>query len=164
MAQTFNPAERRALAIVESDLPDSLTPFADVAAAAGMTEDEVIGLMQKLRETGVIRRFGASIRHQRAGFTHNAMVAWAATREQADACAADLLTNQFVSHAYFRPCSAPDWPYTFYTMVHGRSETECAKVIAGLAASWPELEHAVLRSKRELKKTSMIYFGAADDG
>ncbi|MBD5553248.1 MAG: Lrp/AsnC family transcriptional regulator [Desulfovibrio sp.] len=164
MAQTFNPAERRALAIVESDLPDSLTPFADIAQACGMTEAEVLGLLQRLRETGAIRRFGASIRHQRAGWGHNAMVAWAATREQADACALDLTANQFVSHAYFRPASAPDWPYTFYTMVHGRSEAECANVIAGLATSWPDLEYAVLRSQRELKKTSMIYFGAADDG
>ena len=26
-----------------------------------------------------------------------------------------------ISHCYYRPVTAPDWPYTLYTMIHGKS-------------------------------------------
>lgn len=158
MPPQFSAAERAALAIVQGDLPDSLTPYADIAAQTGLTEADVLGLLSRLKASGAIRRFGASIRHQRTGWTHNAMVAWVADEEEADACGPIAAAHARVSHAYYRPSSAPDWPYTLYTMVHGRSEAECLGVVADLLAAWPLRDYAVLRSLRELKKTSMTYF------
>lgn len=159
--EKLSPAERRCLAIAQADLPDSLSPYADMGAAAGLSEEEVLGLLSRLKRSGAIRRFGASIRHQRAGWTHNAMVAWEATPEQADRFGAEIAAHPNISHAYFRPSRAADWPYTFYTMVHGRSAAERDAVIRELAAKWG-CPHAVLESLRELKKTSMIYFGEYD--
>ena len=56
MARIFTDAERRILAIVQKDLPDTLTPFADIAKAVGpdVTEDMVITLLSRLKEEGVI--------------------------------------------------------------------------------------------------------------
>lgn len=144
--------------IAQADLPDSLTPYADIADAAGCDEAEVIALLERLRASGVIRRFGASLRHQNAGWNCNAMVAWRATREQADLSGRIVAQNKNVSHAYYRPSAASDWPYTFYTMVHGRSEEECQETVAALAESLPLDDYMVLRTLRELKKTSMTYF------
>ncbi len=158
MPPQFSAAERAALAIVQGNLPDSLTPYADIAAQTGLTEAGVLALLSRLRESGAIRRFGASIRHQRTGWTHNAMVAWVASEEEADVCGPIAAAHARVSHAYYRPSAAPDWPYTLYTMVHGRSETECLGVVEELLAAWPLRDYAVLRSLRELKKTSMTYF------
>lgn len=158
MPPQFSAAERAALAIVQGNLPDSLTPYADIAAQTGLTEAGVLALLSRLRESGAIRRFGASIRHQRTGWTHNAMVAWVASEEEADACGPIAAAHARVSHAYYRPSAAPDWPYTLYTMVHGRSETECLGVVEDLLGAWPLRDYAVLRSLRELKKTSMTYF------
>lgn len=157
-AIAFKPWERAVLAICQANLPDSLTPYADIAAACGVTERDVLELLERLRGCGAIRRFGASIRHQRTGWTCNAMVAWAATPEEAEKWGPVAAGNPNVSHVYFRPSPSPDWPYTLYTMAHGRSEAECANVIAELAGSWPLDKYAVLRSVRELKKTSMTYF------
>lgn len=158
MARQFTEKERQILAIVQDNLPDSLTPYADIAKICQVTEAEVLDLLNSLKDTGAIRRFGASIRHQRTGWNHNAMVAWLATEEEAEICGAMLADNPHVSHSYFRPTSAEDWPYTFYTMVHGRSARECQQVVETLAQSWPLKEYAILRSIRELKKTSMTYF------
>lgn len=148
--------------IAQADLPDSLAPYAAMAEAAGCEEAEVIALLKRLRQSGVIRRFGASLRHQNAGWNSNAMVAWRATPEQAELCGGIVAQNKNVSHAYFRPSPAADWPYTFYTMVHGRNEEECEATIADLAASLPLADYKVLRTLRELKKTSMTYFGGAN--
>lgn len=158
MIADFTAKERAILAIVQEDLPDSQTPYADIAAQTGATEAEVIGLLQRLKAAGVIRRFGASIRHQRGGWSSNAMVAWVATQEQADAWGPIAAKHRHVSHAYFRPSRFPGWPYTLYTMVHGRNDEECESVVRALAQNWPEAEYAVLRSVAELKKTSMKYF------
>lgn len=155
---SFTEAERAALAIAQGDIPDSLTPYADMAAACGLSEDGVLDLLRRLRASGAIRRFGASIRHQRTGWTHNAMVGWVATEEQASICGPLAAAHAHVSHAYFRPSPAEDWPYTLYTMVHGRSEEECLGVVRELLAAWPLRDYAILRSLRELKKTSMTYF------
>lgn len=158
MTSHFTKAERAVLSIVQDNLPDSLTPYADIAEKTGMAEADVIALLKRLKQSGAIRRFGASIRHQRAGWTSNAMVAWKATREEAERCGPIAAQHPNISHAYYRPGSAPDWPYTLYTMVHGRSEAEVSGVIEQLLQSWPLKEYVVLRSIRELKKTSMIYF------
>lgn len=158
MPPQFSAAERAALAIVQGNLPDSLTPYADIAAQTGLAESDVLDLLSRLRASGAIRRFGASIRHQRTGWTHNAMVAWIADEAAADVCGPIAAAHARVSHAYYRPSPAPDWPYTLYTMVHGRSEAECMGVVEDLLGAWPLRDYAVLRSLRELKKTSMTYF------
>ena len=75
MAQQFTETERAILRIVQADLPDSLTPYADIARTVGCTEEEVLDLLSRLKQSGAIRRFGASIKHQKTGWTHNAMVA-----------------------------------------------------------------------------------------
>lgn len=154
----FSAREKKLLALIQDDLPHTLTPFADMGAMCGMAEDEVLHFIAHLREEGIIRRFGASIRHQRAGWKCNAMTAWLASREEADACGPVAAAHPQISHVYYRPSPAADWPYTFYTMIHGRTDTECEKVIHELRSAWPLQDYVVLRSLRELKKTSMTYF------
>ena len=57
----FTEKEQAILRIAQKSIPDSLTPYADMAAAVGATEEEVIALLSRLKESGAIRRFGASI-------------------------------------------------------------------------------------------------------
>ena len=158
MAQQFTETERAILRIVQADLPDTLTPYADIGRTVGCTEEEVLDLLSRLKQSGAIRRFGASIKHQKTGWTHNAMVAWIVDEADSDAIGEVAAKNQRISHVYFRPTSAPDWPYTLYTMVHGRSEDECLQVIEELRRETALDEYAVLDSLEELKKTSMTYF------
>lgn len=161
MSAGFTDAERAVLRIVQADLPDSLTPYADMAAETGMSEARVLALLTRLKENGAIRRFGASIKHQKTGWTHNAMVAWKVDEADADRCGALAARHERISHVYYRPGSgqaAEDWPYSLYTMVHGRNEAECLDVVQSLAQSGPLKEYAILNSLKELKKISMTYF------
>ena len=158
MARTFSPIEKKILRIVQKDLPDSLTPYADIAAQVGCSEEEVLSLLRTLKEEGVIRRFGASIKHQKAGWAHNAMVAWVTGESDVEELGKKAAQNSNVSHCYYRPSSAPDWPYELYTMVHGRSSSEVDEVISGLKKELGLKEYSVLASKREFKKISPTYF------
>ncbi|MDL2267218.1 Lrp/AsnC family transcriptional regulator [Desulfovibrio sp. OttesenSCG-928-G15] len=156
--RVFSDKERAILRIVQKNIPDSLTPFADIAQMTGASEEEVLALLVELSEQGAIRRFGVSLKHQKAGFTHNAMVAWMVTPEIADECGKMAAKNPMISHCYYRPSDAPDWPYELYTMIHGKSADDYEEVIEQLINTTPLKEYAVLQSIRELKKTSMTYF------
>jgi len=158
MSYEFTPSELAILRIVQSNLPDSLTPYADIAREAGTDEAEVIALLARLKQEGAIRRFGASIKHQKTGWTHNVMVAWRVDEALADAAGEIAAKHPNISHCYYRPTSAPDWPYAFFTMIHGRSAEECQDVIENLRRETVLDEYAALESLKELKKTSMTYF------
>ena len=158
MSHQFSPEEQAVLRIVQDNLPDSLTPYTDLAEQAGMTEAQVLELLGRLKESGAIRRFGASIKHQKTGWTHNAMVAWKVKPEQVEACGRKVAEHTHISHAYYRPSAAADWPYELYTMIHGRSEAECLGVVEDVMKMTDLKEHAILRSLKELKKISMTYF------
>lgn len=154
----FTEQERAILRIVQKNLPDSLEPYADIARETGCTESDVLGLLRELKKSGAIRRFGASLKHQKAGFTHNAMVAWIVTEETVDELGAFAARHSMISHCYFRPSSAADWPYGLYTMIHGKESGDCEAVIEELRQHPGFDQYAVLESVKELKKTSMIYF------
>ena len=74
MSTAFTDTERAILRIVQFQLPDTLTPYADIAREVGTDEETVLNLLRRMKEDGSIRRFGASIKHQKTGWTHNAMV------------------------------------------------------------------------------------------
>lgn len=160
----FTDVEREILSRVQGSLPDSATPYADIAREAGkaagreVTEAQVLDLLTSLKEEGVIRRFGATLKHQKAGYGANVMVAWkTADEDEALKFGPILAESQAISHCYYRP-GASEWPYTLYTMVHGKSPEQCLEAVAELAESTGLTEYATLFSTRELKKISMTYF------
>ncbi|MDR1242860.1 MAG: Lrp/AsnC family transcriptional regulator [Deltaproteobacteria bacterium] len=155
----FSSTELEILRIVQEDLPKSLTPYADIAKIAGTDEDFVLNFLRRLKDAGSIRRFGASIKHQWAGYRHNAMIAWVARDQaEADQAGAAASTHPLISHCYYRPSTAPDWPYNMFTMTHGRHKNEYLEIIDFILRHTTLKTYAVLHSVKELKKNSMTYF------
>ena len=62
-----------------------------------------------------------------------------------------------VSHCYRRP-TYDDWPYSIFTMVHGKNAKECETTIAAVHAETGIDEYALLWSVKEYKKTRVRYF------
>ena len=153
----FSETERRILRMAQADLPDSATPYADMAAAAGATETEVLELLTRLKESGAIRRFGATLRHQKAGYGANAMVAWYVDDDDMARVGAYMSSRREISHCYHR-INCLDWPYNLYTMMHASSPEECRRIVEDLARESGIDDYAMLLSRKELKKTSMEYF------
>ncbi|GAB6037295.1 siroheme decarboxylase subunit beta [Fundidesulfovibrio butyratiphilus] len=156
-AMEFSESERRILSLVQGDLPDGPEPFAEVARLAGVDESQVIELLRSLKEGGQIRRFGATLRHQKAGYGANAMVAWFVDEDDMERVGAYMASRPEVSHCYHR-VNCLDWPYNLYTMVHAKSRAQCREIVEDLAKAVGGLEYDVLESRREFKKTSMRYF------
>ncbi|MCR5814588.1 MAG: Lrp/AsnC family transcriptional regulator [Desulfovibrio sp.] len=155
---SFTDQEKAILHIVQSNIPESLTPYADIAARVGVSEEDVITLLARLKANGGIRRYGAMIRHQKTDWVHNAMVAWKVEESLVEQCGEIAASVENISHVYYRPSKNPDWPYTLYTMIHGRTPDEWRSTITRLQSISPLSEHVVLRTLKELKKVSMRYF------
>ena len=68
--------EKQVIASVQGDLPVLSHPYSEIADSLGVSEALVLQTLKNLCNRGVIRRFGATLRHQRSGFKANAMVAW----------------------------------------------------------------------------------------
>ena len=106
-----------------------------------------------------MRRFGAVLRHQDAGFAYNAMVCFEVVdgRKLDVECGAVLAQKPYISHCYNRP-AFEGFPYTLYAMMHAPSAAELDQYIKDAAASIGNPDYAVLNSVRELKKTSFTFF------
>ncbi len=154
----FDPEEKIILNIVQGSLPDSPTPYSEIAGQSGTTEAKVLELLNTLKEKGYIRRFGATLRHQQAGYGHNAMVAWFVEEDQdIEEIGLTMATRPEVTHCYQRR-NCLDWPYNLYTMIHGQDSEDCLQVVRELQEKTGVVQYEILTSIRELKKTSMTYF------
>lgn len=157
-APVFTDTEKRILALAGTDLPDSPTPYADIAAQVGATEAEVLELITRLKAEQIIRRFGATLRHQKAGYGHNAMVAWRVDDPEEALRVGEIMAQRpEISHCYIRR-TYPQWKYNLYTMIHGKNPGDCARVIEEISQATGVTDNQTLASLRELKKTSMRYF------
>ncbi len=149
--------EKKVIVSVQGDLPLSPHPYSDIASQLGVPEQQVLETLRSLCDRGVIRRFGATLRHQRSGFTANAMVAWKVPADRIDAVGDIFAGFQEVSHCYHRN-PAEGWPYNLYTMVHASDEASCRSIAGKMSEKARESEYTLLFSRKELKKTSMQYF------
>lgn len=149
--------EKNVIAAIQGDIDAVERPYAAIARSLDISEETLLDTLRDLCDRGVIRRFGATIRHQKSGYSANAMIAWQVAEDRVDAVGETLASFKQVSHCYRRN-PAGDWPYNLYTMVHARDEDTCIATARQMAAAAGVERYALLFSVRELKKTSMQYF------
>jgi siroheme decarboxylase len=157
----IDQTDRKIISLIQGDLPIHPKPFAVLAERIGITEKALIDRIRDLKEQGVIRRFGATLRHQEAGFSSNAMIAWSAPGDRIDEIGNICAKFREVTHCY-RRAPQKDWPYNLYTMVHGSSRKECRRIAERLSRSAGMRGYLLLFSEKEFKKTSMAYFSEKD--
>lgn len=147
--------EKQVLRIIQGTLPLSKRPFASVAREAKVTEAEVIRITSDLLTRGLLRKFSAILRHQRAGWERNALVVWSAPGNLCEQAGKALAAFPEVTHCYERK---PPFlgRYNLFTMVHLRDhhDEDC---FGKMAAASGLQDYLVLESVFEFKKTSMEY-------
>ena len=163
MTKTRDVNDLAILNLLQDSLPLTSRPDASLSEATGLSEEEIVTRMKQLKEEGILRRVGAVLRHNRAGYTSNVLTAWTATpqggeteEEALDRVGGTLAAQAQISHCYARKCF-PGWEWPLFAMLHASSEEEMTKLLADLRAALPEEEVRVLKTVREWKKTSMRY-------
>jgi DNA-binding Lrp family transcriptional regulator len=149
--------ERRIVQGLQGDFPIVGRPFRIVAEKIGVTEGDLLAAIRRLKENGTIRRFGATLRHHRSGFSANAMVVWRAETDDLERVAKVLASFREVTHCYQRS-ALTGWPYRLFTMIHGRSREDCEELARRMAEKAGVTDYHLLFTEEELKKTTMVYF------
>jgi DNA-binding Lrp family transcriptional regulator len=157
-APDLSDLELAIIRIVQEDLPNSERPFAEQGALLGVDEQTVIDTIVSFKERKLMRRFAAVMNHRSAGFKANAMGVWAVPDDRLDEIGPRMASFAAVSHCYRRP-TYDDWPYSVFTMVHGRSARECEATIDAIRDDTGVDEYCLLWSVKEYKKVRLRYFG-----
>ena len=92
--------DKKLLNNYQHGLPDSLTPYADMAGELGVSEGEVIGALQRLTTAGVISRVGAVFRPKRIG--SSTLAAMAVPSDRLQEVARQVSSYVAVNHNYER--------------------------------------------------------------
>jgi DNA-binding Lrp family transcriptional regulator len=154
--------EKKVIASIQQDMPVSDQPYLEIAGRIGVSEDSLLATLRSLCDRGVIRRFGATLRHQQTGYRANAMAAWKVAEGRIDEVGHAMAAFRQVSHCY-RRSPTPQWPYNLYTMIHAEDEAACRETARQMARAAGVDDYVLLFSREELKKTSMVYFATDDE-
>jgi DNA-binding Lrp family transcriptional regulator len=154
------PYDERDIAVIKAlqgDLPVVSEPYAPAAAELGMQVPELLTHLEGMVERRLLRRVAAILYHRRAGFSANGMGVWKVPDERIMELGPAMAAFRGISHCYQRP-TYQDWPYSVFTMAHGRSKEECDAILDSIASETGIHERATLYSSTEFKKIRLLYF------
>lgn len=148
--------DKQIIEFIQGDIPLTSNPFQELAQKINLSEEDIINRIKKMQEVGIIRRFGAVLRHQKAGYNTNAMVAWLVDEKDADQTGKLMAEHPRISHCYLR--EVPDeFGYNLFTMIHAKSDQQLDETIEYISNLVGIKDYRKLNSIRELKKVSMKY-------
>ncbi len=149
--------DKELIKALQEDIEATEEPFASVVERMRIDYEELQNLAQRLRDGGYMRRFASILYHRRAGFRANAMVVWEVDEQRAEEIGKEVASFRAVSHCYLRP-TYPNWPYSLFSMIHGRSKEEVEAVVQEIASSIEPKSYRYLYSTKEFKKRRIKYF------
>jgi DNA-binding Lrp family transcriptional regulator len=155
--QPYDEFDKAVIQATQGDMPIVPEPYAPAAAQLGVPQAQLLTHLQHMQERRLLRRVAAILYHRRAGFSANGMGVWKVPDERIMELGPRMAAFRGISHCYQRP-TYQDWPYSIFTMAHGRSKQECDAILDSIAADTGIAERATLYSSTEFKKIRLLYF------
>jgi siroheme decarboxylase len=155
--QPYDELDVAVIKALQGDMPVVSEPFAAAAAELGMEQAKLLAHLEGMQERRLLRRVAAILFHRRAGFSANGMGVWKVPEEKIMEIGPRMAAFRGISHCYQRP-TYQDWPYSVFTMAHGRSKEECDAILDSIAESTGIEERSTLYSSTEFKKIRLLYF------
>jgi DNA-binding Lrp family transcriptional regulator len=158
-AQPYDETDIAIIKALQGPMKAVERPYDEAAAEVGMTTDEFLDHLRGMVDRKILRRVAAILYHRRAGFSANGMGVWKVPEDQILEVGGVMAATRGISHCYQRP-TYDDWPYSVFTMAHGRSKEECDAVLDSIAETCemgPD-DRSTLYSSTEYKKIRLRYF------
>jgi DNA-binding Lrp family transcriptional regulator len=156
-AVSYDERDIAVIRATQGNMPVVGEPYAPAAQRLGIEVGALLEHMEGMRERGLLRRVAAILFHRRAGFSANGMGVWRVPAERIMELGPRMASYRGISHCYQRP-TYEDWPYSVFTMAHGRSKEECDAILDAIAEQTGIEERATLYSSTEFKKIRLLYF------
>ena len=158
-AQPYDERDVAVIRAVQGPMEAVERPYDAAATEVGMSTEALLEHLGGMVERKLLRRVAAILFHRRAGFSANGMGVWKVPEAEIMTTGTRMASYRGISHCYQRP-TYEDWPYSVFTMAHGRSKEECDAVLDSIAEDCgmgPE-DRATLYSSTEYKKIRLHYF------
>ncbi len=157
--KNLSPEEKKAVYILQSDLPPAHRPFKELLQRTNLdiSEERIVQLGELLKEQGVMRRYSAILKHDQAGYNYNAMTAWKINPDDNNSINI-FLSVKNISHLYIRNTYPGKWEHGLFAMIHAKTKDELDKIIKRLEKDSGIKDYLVLHSLKEFKKQRVKYF------
>ncbi len=158
-AQPYDERDIAVIRALQGPMDPVERPYDKAASELGMSTEDLLGHLGGMIERKLLRRVAAILYHRRAGFSANGMGVWKVPEAEVMEVGGRMASFRGISHCYQRP-TYEDWPYSVFTMAHGRSKEECDAILDSIAAECgmgPD-DRATLYSSTEYKKIRLHYF------
>jgi DNA-binding Lrp family transcriptional regulator len=138
--QPYDDLDVAVIRAIQGPMEVTERPYDAAAAEVGLDTEALLAHMEGFVERKILRRVAAILYHRRAGFSANGMGVWKVAPDDV--------------------AEVGDWPYSVFTMAHGRSKEECDAVLQSIADEHDlhGADRAVLYSSTEFKKVRLRYF------
>jgi len=156
-AQPYDDTDVAVIRALQGPMAVVDRPYDEAAAEVGLSPEALLEHLGGMVERKLLRRVAAILYHRRAGFSANGMGVWRVPEGKILEVGSRMAAVRGVSHCYQRP-TYEDWPYSIFTMAHGRSKEECDAILTSIAEATGISERATLYSSTEFKKVRMLYF------
>ena len=158
-AQPYDERDIAVIRALQGPMEPVERPYDAAAAETGLSTEALLEHLGGMVDRKLLRRVAAILFHRRAGFSANGMGVWKVPEDEIMEMGGRMASFRGISHCYQRP-TYEDWPYSVFTMAHGRSKEECDAILDSIAAECgmcPE-DRATLYSSTEYKKIRLHYF------
>ena len=158
-AQPYDERDVAVIRALQGPMEAVERPYDAAAEEVGMSTEALLEHLGGMVDRKLLRRVAAILFHRRAGFSANGMGVWKVPEEEILETGRRMASFRGISHCYQRP-TYEDWPYSVFTMAHGRSKEECDAILDSIAAECgmgPD-DRATLYSSTEYKKIRLHYF------
>ncbi len=155
--QPYDDFDMAVIRATQGDMPVIAEPYAPAAEQLHIPQDRLLSHLRQMQERRLLRRVAAILFHRRAGFSANGMGVWKVPDERVMDLGPRMAAFRGISHCYQRPTYA-DWPYSIFTMAHGRSKEECDAILDSIATETGISDRTTLYSSTEFKKIRLLYF------
>jgi siroheme decarboxylase len=158
-AQPYDEVDIAVIRALQGPMEAVERPYDAAADEVGMSTEALLEHLRGMVDRKLLRRVAAILFHRRAGFSANGMGVWKVPEDQIMEVGGRMASFRGISHCYQRP-TYEDWPYSVFTMAHGRSKEECDAILDSIAVECgmgPD-DRATLYSSTEYKKIRLHYF------
>jgi DNA-binding Lrp family transcriptional regulator len=157
--QPYDEDDIALIRALQGPMEATTRPYDAAAQELGISTEELLERLRGMVDRKILRRVAAILYHRRAGFSANGMGVWKVPEEEILTTGAKMASFRGISHCYQRP-TYEDWPYSVFTMAHGRSKEECDAILDSIAeeCGMGPGDRATLYSSTEYKKIRLRYF------
>ena len=100
-ADQLDLLDKRVLDIIQTDFPLEARPYAIIGERLGISEEEALKRVRRLRQTRIIRRLGANFQSAKLGF-RSTLCAAKVPEDKMDAFITEVNRHVGVTHNYLR--------------------------------------------------------------